>query len=88
MSDSTTLTVRLDRSVKERLEAMASTAKRSKSYLAAEAIEEYLSVQEWQIAGIEEAIQSMDAGKGIPHEKVSAWVKSWGTDNELPKPKA
>ena len=88
MSDSTTLTVRLDRSVKERLEALAGTAKRSKSYLAAEAIEEYLSVQEWQIAGIEEGIRSLDAGEGVPHEKVAEWIKSWDTDNELPMPKA
>ncbi len=27
-----------------------------------------------------------DDSPGIPAEKVLAWVKSWGTENELPKP--
>ena len=27
-----------------------------------------------------------DDSPGIPAEKVLAWVKSWGTDNELPMP--
>ena len=29
-----------------------------------------------------------DTRPGVPAEKVLAWVKSWGTENELPKPKA
>jgi len=28
----------------------------------------------------------MDAGFGIPFEDVLAWVSSWDTDHELPKP--
>jgi predicted transcriptional regulator len=27
------------------------------------------------------------AGQLIPHEEVVRWVKSWGTENELPMPK-
>lgn len=86
MADSTTMTIRVDRSVKERLEAVAERTKRSKSFLAAEAIEEYLVAQEWQIEGINKAIQSLDGGKGVPHEDVATWVESWGTGNERPKP--
>ena len=44
MSDSTTITVRIDKSVKKRLEAAAARVRRSKSFLAAEAIEEYLDM--------------------------------------------
>lgn len=25
-----------------------------------------------------------DAGRVVPHEAVAAWLKSWGTDHELP----
>lgn len=28
-----------------------------------------------------------DAGRVIPHEAVKAWLVSWGTDHELPRPK-
>lgn len=87
MSDSTTITIRVDRSVKERLEAIARQTKRSKSYLAGEAIEEFLAVQEWQVEGIEQALRSLDDGKGVSHDDVSSWVRSWDTDDERPKPK-
>jgi len=26
-------------------------------------------------------------GEGVPWNEVEAWVRSWGTENELPKPK-
>lgn len=87
MSDSTTITIRVDRSVKERLETIARQTKRSKSYLAGEAIEEFLAAQEWQVEGIERALRSLDDGKGVPHDDVSSWVRSWDTDDERPKPK-
>jgi RHH-type rel operon transcriptional repressor/antitoxin RelB len=76
MPDSTTLTVRLDRSVKKRLEAAAARIRRSKSFLAAEAIEEYLAVQEWQIEAIKRGIEAADRGELVPHEQVKAWAKS------------
>jgi len=83
---STTMTVRLSRDTKERLEKAAKHQNRSKSFLAAEAIENLLQMQEEQDAGIRAAMVSMDKHGGIPHEKVKQWVESWGTDNELPMP--
>ncbi|HEY6254492.1 MAG TPA: CopG family ribbon-helix-helix protein [Xanthobacteraceae bacterium] len=80
MTDSTTLTVRLDRSVKKRLEAAAARVRRSKSFLAAEAIEEYLAVQEWQIEAIKGGMEAADRGELVPHEQVKAWAKSIATD--------
>ncbi len=76
MADSTTLTVRLDRSVKRRLESAAARVRRSKSFLAAEAIEEYLAIQEWQIEAIEKGIEAADRGELVPHEQVKVWAKS------------
>ena len=88
MTDSTTLTVRLTPEVKQRLESIAQRVRRSKSNLAAEAIEEFLTVQEWQIAAIEEGIQAAERGDLIPHEDVQTWAESLGTDHELPLPRA
>jgi RHH-type transcriptional regulator, rel operon repressor / antitoxin RelB len=84
---SSTITVRIDGSAKKRLEKLAKSTGRSRSFLAAEAINDYLEVNEWQVAGIKKAVASLDAGEGIPHEAVENWVRSWGKRNELPKPK-
>jgi predicted transcriptional regulator len=87
MTDTTTLTIRVDQSVKDRLEAVAQRLNRSKSFVAGEAIEGYLAVQEWQVEGINKALQSMDANMGMPHADVAEWVDSWGSETERPKPK-
>ena len=40
---------------------------------------ELLDVDRWQVTGIEEAIREDDEGlPGIAHERVKAWVLSWG----------
>jgi RHH-type transcriptional regulator, rel operon repressor / antitoxin RelB len=82
----TTFSVRVARSIEKRLEKLAKSTGRSRAFLAAEAIHEYLEVNEWQIARIHQAITSLDAGKGIPHERVKEWFPSWGTPNERPLP--
>lgn len=82
-----TFTVRVDATAKKRLERLAKSTGRSRSFLAAEAISDYLDVNEWQVAGIKRAITSLDRGEGVPHERVKAWVESWGTDSERPMPK-
>ncbi len=84
---STTLTVRVETRVKKRLERLARSTGRSRSFLAAEAINEYLEINEWQVAGIRRAIASLDRGEGIPHDEVKDWVASWGSANEKPAPK-
>ena len=33
------------------------------------------------------AMAEIDAGRFVTHEAVVRWLKSWGTDNELPPPK-
>ena len=87
MTDSTVLSVRIGKPIKDRLAKLAETMKRSQSFLAAEAIEEFVAVQEWQIAGINEALASLDRGEGIPHDDVKAWATSLGNAAELPIPK-
>ena len=41
----------------------------------------------WEAEAIKEVERSFEKEGGIPFEKVEAWVKSWGTPNELPRPK-
>ena len=71
-----TFSVRVNRSTKSRLEKLAKSTGRSRSFLAAEAIDAYLDMNEWQISGISAALSSLDRGKGIPHQRVKQWVGS------------
>jgi len=84
---SATFTVRVESTVKKRLEKLAKSTGRSRSFLAAEALNEYLDVNEWQVRGVRKAMASLDQGEGVPHEQVKAWVKSWGRKGERPVPK-
>jgi predicted transcriptional regulator len=79
-----TFSVRLDRSAKVRLQKLAKSTGRSRAFLAAEAIVAYLDTNEWQVAGINKALTSLDRGKGA---RVSEWVASWETRKERRSPR-
>jgi len=63
MGSSKILTLRLDQQDRNRLEKLAKATNRSRSYLAAEAIREYLTLNEWQVAEIKKAIEEADRGE-------------------------
>ena len=84
---STTVSVSIDPVIKKRLEKLAKRTGRSRSFLAAEAINEYLDLNEWQVSGIQSAVASLDRGEGVPHERVQEWVSSWIRKKERPAPK-
>jgi RHH-type transcriptional regulator, rel operon repressor / antitoxin RelB len=84
---STTFTVRVEPEVKKRLEKLARSTGRTRSFLAAEALNEYLDVNEWQVAGVKRAIASLDRGEGFAHKEVKGWVSSWDHKSERPAPK-
>ena len=68
--DTTTITVRVHPEIAERLKRLADATQRSRSYLAAEAIEEYLAVQEWQVQAITAGIEAADQRDGVAMEQV------------------
>ncbi len=86
---SATITVRLDETHKAQLEMPAQSTKRSKSWLAAQAIESYLQREAAEIRAIEESLQEADSPNAVKydHETVAAWLMSWGTSGELPSPR-
>lgn len=76
MPQSTLVTVRVKPDVAARLEKLAESMDRSKSYLAAEAIEEYLEIHEWQVQAIQEGIAAADRGETIGLEEIKKyWEK-------------
>jgi RHH-type rel operon transcriptional repressor/antitoxin RelB len=82
-----TLSIRLDVETKQRLDALARQSKRSKSFLAAEAIAAYVEQEEWQLGQVRAAIEELDAGRAVSHEKVATWLKSWGTAKKKNAPR-
>jgi RHH-type rel operon transcriptional repressor/antitoxin RelB len=84
---SETLSIRIDAETKTRLDALAKRSKRSKSFLAAEAIAAYVESEEWQLGELQAGITGLEAGQNVPHEKVSKWLKSWGQPGETKAPR-
>jgi RHH-type transcriptional regulator, rel operon repressor / antitoxin RelB len=84
---STTLTFRVAETLKDKLESLAEATQRSKSFLAAEALERYIAEESWQVAEIKEGMRQADAGLTIAGEDIDKWMASWGTAHELPPPK-
>ena len=74
---STTVTLRLDDEVKNKLEKLAESTHRSRSFLAAEAIKAYVESNDWQVAEIHQAIKEADAGDFASQEEVNAVVNKW-----------
>ena len=80
------LSIRVPEGLKQDLEFLSRATKRSKAYLAAEALEEYVRRNAWKAKELQEAKAEADAGVFISHERIRAWAKSLGTDKELPSP--
>jgi RHH-type rel operon transcriptional repressor/antitoxin RelB len=77
MATSKILTLRLDQQDRKRLEKLAKATNRSRSYLAAEAIREYLALNEWQVAEIKQAIEEADRGEFSSDNEVKRLRKKW-----------
>ncbi|MGB9428315.1 MAG: ribbon-helix-helix protein, CopG family [Gammaproteobacteria bacterium] len=84
-------TVRLQPELEKSLETMAGKLHRSKSWLINQAIKEFIANQKLEQARWQETLAAMESvtrGKTVSGEAVHAWLRSWGSDNELPPPKS
>ena len=77
---STTMTIRLDDDLKEQLDRLATATQRSKSFLASEAIREFIELNEWQVQEIQKAIKEADAGEFASDGEVVQTFVKWGVD--------
>ena len=74
---STTMTVRLDDELKDRLDVLAAATHRSKSFLAADAIRVFVEMNEWQVGEIRAALMGADAGGFAGDKDVAALARKW-----------
>lgn len=77
---STTLSVRVEPEVKARLDALADATQRSRSFLAAEAIREYVEINEWQLQEIQNGVAEADAGDFASEDELASLARKWRVD--------
>ena len=66
---SSTTNIRLDGSLKARLDQLAAATNRSESFLAAQGVKEFVELNEWQIKAIHQAIDEANAGDFATDER-------------------
>jgi predicted transcriptional regulator len=86
MSKTAPLSVQLESALNDRITAIASALDRPKSWMIEQAVRDFVAMQEWQLAAIDEGIGAADADRVAAHEDIAAWVRSWGRPDELPMP--
>lgn len=72
MTTSTTMTIRVTAETKQRLEQLARITRRSRSFLAAEAVDRYLNTEQAIIDGIKRGQADVAAGHLVPNEAAFA----------------
>jgi RHH-type transcriptional regulator, rel operon repressor / antitoxin RelB len=77
MAESSVLTLRLDPKLKKQLDRLSRSMSRSRSFVAAEAIREYVSLNDWQIEEIKKAVTEADRGDFASDKDVERMVKKW-----------
>ncbi|PUA27906.1 MAG: CopG family transcriptional regulator [Cellvibrio sp. 79] len=77
---STTMTIRLDDDLKQRLDKLADATHRSKSFLATEAIRDFVELNEWQVQEIQNALIEADNDEFAAKEQVANVFKKWGVN--------
>ena len=65
-----TASIRVDEQVLDRLDRLAQTMDRSRSWVIAQAIEQYLDHEEWFVQAVEAGIEAADRGDLIPPDQV------------------
>lgn len=76
MSISTTITIRVSRDMKEKLERLARDTRRSKSHLAAEAVSAYVEREFEIIDDVERARRDVAAGRVVDHDDAMAEIEA------------
>ncbi len=86
MSPTHPLSFRTSATNARKLNRLSKATQRPRSWLLQQALEDYLEIQTWQIEHIEAGLKELHNGHSVPHERVTEWLATWGTDDEGPAP--
>ena len=86
----TTMGVKLDEEIRNRLKMLGQTRDRTPHWLMKKAIVEFLDREEELEKRNREADAALEeyrqTGQYVSHEDMEAWLETWGTDKEGPCP--
>ncbi len=77
---SSVLTVRVTDEMKDQMDALAGATGRSRSWIAAEAIRQYVVNEGWQVAEIRQALVEADAGDFVEDEEMERVFNKWSPE--------
>jgi len=77
MAGSSVLTLRLDSKLKNQLDRLSKATNRSRSFVAAEAIREYVALNNWQIEETVKALSEADRGDFATDKEVQRALTKW-----------
>jgi predicted transcriptional regulator len=80
-------TVRLPDDVAKRLDALAEKLDRSRSYVAAQAINDYVTREAWQLADIEAGLREAERGEFATEAEVAATIAQFTKKHTKRKPR-
>ena len=74
------VTARLDTETKEKLDLLAKSTARSKSFLISEAVRAYVKEQAWQIDAIKDGVEQVNAGDFASNDEIKSTFGKWGVN--------
>lgn len=84
------LSIKLDDSMRNRIQALAADRQRTPHWIMKEAIRQYVETEEAKASLEKEALQSwqhfQETGLHLTGDEVQDWLKSWGTEQETDAP--
>ncbi|WP_312418313.1 CopG family ribbon-helix-helix protein [Shinella sp.] len=72
----TTMTIRVSEDLKERLDRLAADTRRSRSFLAAEAVEAYVTRELAIVDGINAGVDDVEGRRTVAHDDAMAELKA------------
>ena len=73
-------TVRIHDNVLDRIDGLAKTLSRSRSWIINQAIDRFLAYEEWFVQEVKDGLVEIDRGEIAAHEDVIAKFRMWGAD--------
>jgi len=83
-----TVSIRLDDDVIAKLDVLTRSSERSRAWLMAQAVTQYVEHESWQIEAVERSLAALHRGeaKFAGEAEVEHWLSSWGSDGETGAP--
>ena len=81
----TVVSVRIDTELVHQLDDLAQEMERSRSYLIALAVQEFVEREYASLTAIRKGEAELAAGKGVAHEQVSKWIDDLVSGQGRPK---